>query len=158
MPNVGTYGQQSSLSQLGQLPTQIPVTNQIPVNPNQIVANPNSIGAIGANPLGLHVGQMNQLNGVPNAAITMPPQMVYNISCMILLNMLIIILAILFHYFIFSLISQMMQLGQGNIASNNGWSGMLTQNIQPAPGSNPFFNLTAQQQQTTAFATQVCKF
>jgi len=49
----------------------------------------------------------------------------------------------------------MMQLGQGNIASNNGWSGMLTQNIQPAPGSNPFFNLTTQQQQTTAFATQV---
>lgn len=52
----------------------------------------------------------------------------------------------------------MMQLGQSNIASNNGWSGMLTQNIQPAPGSNPFFNLTAQQQQTTAFAAQVCKF
>lgn len=52
----------------------------------------------------------------------------------------------------------MMQLGQSNIASNNGWSGMLTQNIQPAPGSNPFFNLTAQQQPTTAFAAQVCKF
>jgi len=51
----------------------------------------------------------------------------------------------------------MMQLGQSNIASNNGWSGMLTQNIQPAPGSNPFFNLTAQQQ-TTAFTAQVCKF
>lgn len=57
-----------------------------------------------------------------------------------------------------SSISQMMQIGQNNIASNNGWSGMLTQNIQPAPGSNPFFNLTAQQQQTTAFATQVYKF
>lgn len=52
----------------------------------------------------------------------------------------------------------MMQLGQNNIPSNNGWSGMLTQNIQPAPGSNPFFNLTAQQQQTTAFTAQVYKF
>ncbi|XP_011634387.2 stromal membrane-associated protein 1 [Pogonomyrmex barbatus] len=121
MPNVGAFGQQSSLNQLGQLPSQIPVTNQIPVNQNQIIANPNSIGAVAANPLGLHIGQMNQLNGVPNAAITMPPQM-------------------------------MMQLGQSNIASNNGWSGMLTQNIQPAPGSNPFFNLAAQQPQTTAFA------
>ncbi|XP_047347848.1 stromal membrane-associated protein 1 [Vespa velutina] len=47
----------------------------------------------------------------------------------------------------------MMQLGQ----TNNGWSGgMLTQNIQPAPGSNPFFNLATQQQQsTTAFVTQL---
>jgi len=52
----------------------------------------------------------------------------------------------------------MMQLGQTSITSNNGWSGMLTQNIQPAPGSNPFFNLTTQQQQTAAFGTQVCKF
>lgn len=52
----------------------------------------------------------------------------------------------------------MMQLGQTNITSYNGWSGMLTQNLQPAPGSNPFFNLTAQQQQTAAFAAQVCKF
>lgn len=49
-----------------------------------------------------------------------------------------------------------MQMGQSNLASNNGWSGMLTQNLQPAPGSNPFFNLTAQQQQQTpAFTTQV---
>lgn len=46
----------------------------------------------------------------------------------------------------------MMQLGQ----TNNGWSGMLTQNIQPAPGSNPFFNLATQQQQpTTAFVAQL---
>lgn len=52
----------------------------------------------------------------------------------------------------------MMQLGQTSITSNNGWSGMLTQNLQPAPGSNPFFNLTAQQQQTAAFTAQVCKF
>lgn len=101
MPNVGAFGQQSSLNQLGQLPTQIPVTNQIPVNSNQIIPNPNSIGAIGANPLGLHIGQMNQLNGVPNAAITMPPQMVYNLSCVILLNMLIIIFAISFHILFF---------------------------------------------------------
>ncbi|XP_020280394.1 stromal membrane-associated protein 1-like [Pseudomyrmex gracilis] len=121
MPNVGAFGQQSSLGQLGQLPTQIPITNQILVNQNQILANPSSIGAVTANPLGLHIGQMN---GVPNAGITVPPQM-------------------------------MMQLGQSNIASNNGWSGMMTPNLQPAPGSNPFFNLTAQQQQTAAFAAQL---
>lgn len=51
-----------------------------------------------------------------------------------------------------------MQLGQASITSNNGWSGMLTQNLQPAPGNNPFFNLTAQQQQTATFTAQVCKF
>lgn len=79
MTNVGAFGRQSSLAQLGQLPTQIPVTNQISVNQNQILANPSSIGAVGANPLNncLHMGQMNQLNGVPNTAITMPPQMVW---------------------------------------------------------------------------------
>lgn len=49
----------------------------------------------------------------------------------------------------------MMQLGQSNISNSNGWSGMLTQNLQPAPGSNPFFNLTSQQQQSTAFGAQV---
>lgn len=91
MLNVTTFGQQSSLAQLGQLPTQMPVTNQIPVNQNQIIANPNSIGSVSANPLGLHIGQMNQLNGIPNPAITMPPQMVCNDSCVILLNMLIYI-------------------------------------------------------------------
>lgn len=97
MPNVGIFGQQSSLGQLGQLSTQIPVANQIPVNQNQIIANPNTIGAVAANPLGLHIGQMNQLNGVPNAAISMPPQMVCNISCMILLNMFVIIHAVIFY-------------------------------------------------------------
>lgn len=50
----------------------------------------------------------------------------------------------------------MMQLGQNNTASNNGWSGMLTQNLQPAPGNNPFFNLTPQQQ-TATFSAQVCR-
>jgi len=79
MSNVGAFGQQSSLAgQLGQLPAQMPVTNQIPVNQNQMVANPGSVGtAVAANPLGLHIGQMNhQLNGVPNSAIAMQPQMV----------------------------------------------------------------------------------
>lgn len=126
MPNVAAFGQQSSLAgQIGQLPAQMPVTNQMPVNQNQMMANAGSIGAaVAANPMGLHIGQMNQLNGVPNPAIAMQPQM-------------------------------MMQMGQANVPSNNGWSGMLTQSLQPAPGSNPFFNLTAQQQQTTAFATQL---
>lgn len=124
MSNVNTFGQQGSLGQIGQLSTQMPVTNQILVNQNQIITNPSTIGAVAANPLGLHIGQINQLNGVPNAAMTMPSQM-------------------------------MMQLGQTSITSNNGWSGMLTQNLQPAPGSNPFFNLTAQQQQTAAFTAQL---
>lgn len=81
MPNVGAFGQQSSLNQLGQLPTQIGITNQITVNQNQIVTNPNSMGTVTTNPLGncLHIGQMNQLNNVANAPITMPPQMVYRI-------------------------------------------------------------------------------
>lgn len=56
----------------------------------------------------------------------------------------------------------MMQLGQSNISSNNGWSGMLTQNLQPAPGSNPFFNLTSQQQQQqqqpVVYGSQVYKW
>lgn len=82
--NVGTFGQQNSLGQIGQLPTQMP--NQILVNQNQIVTNPNSIGAVGANPLG-YVGQINQLNGVPNAAITMPPQMVHKVfACLYISN------------------------------------------------------------------------
>jgi len=76
--NVGTFAQQSSLAgQLGQLPAQMPVTNQIPVNQNQMIANPSSVGAVATNPLGMHIGQMNhQLNGVPNPAIAMQPQMV----------------------------------------------------------------------------------
>lgn len=78
MPNMGGFGQQNCMSQLGQLPTQISGPNQVPVNHSHVLANPSSIGAVAANPLGnLHLGQMNQLNGVPNAAITMPPQMVY---------------------------------------------------------------------------------
>lgn len=82
--NVGTFGQQNSLGQIGQLPTQMP--NQILVNQNQIVTNPNSIGAVGANPLG-YIGQINQLNGVPNAAITMPPQMVHKFfACLYISN------------------------------------------------------------------------
>lgn len=39
--------------------------------------------------------------------------------------------------------------------TNNGWSGMLGQNIQPAPGSNPFFNLGTQPPVNNAFVTQV---
>ncbi|KAF7992700.1 hypothetical protein HCN44_005044 [Aphidius gifuensis] len=41
--------------------------------------------------------------------------------------------------------SQMIQMGQNNNMANNGWSGMIANpNIQPAPGSNPFFNLPSQ--------------
>ncbi|XP_012134996.1 stromal membrane-associated protein 1 isoform X2 [Megachile rotundata] len=127
VPNMVAFGQQSSLTQLNHLPAQMPVaTNQIPVNQNQIAVNP-SLGSVASNSLGncLHVGQVNQMNGVPNSAIAMQSQM-------------------------------MMQIGQSNISSNNGWSGVLTQNLQPAPGSNPFFNLTTQkQQQSVPFGAQL---
>ncbi|XP_076239144.1 stromal membrane-associated protein 1 [Calliopsis andreniformis] len=135
IPNMVAFGQQnsfpnqqSSLTQINHLPAQMPVsTNQIPVNQNQMVVNPTSLGPVATNSLGncMHVGQINQMNGVPNPAIAMQSQM-------------------------------MMQLGQSNISTNNGWSGMLTQNLQPAPGSNPFFNLTSQQQQQPiAFGAQL---
>ncbi|KAG7213617.1 hypothetical protein KM043_002868 [Ampulex compressa] len=128
LPTVPAFGQQnnfstpqSSMAQMNHLSTQMPITNQISVSQNQIAVNPSSIGSVG-NPLGncMHVGQINQVNGVPNTTIGMQSQM-------------------------------MMQLGQ----ANNGWSGMLTQNLQPAPGSNPFFNLPSQQQQTVPLATQL---
>lgn len=52
--------------------------------------------------------------------------------------------------------SQMPQMAQSNVMSNNGWSGMLTtQNIQPAPGNNPFFNLPAQPPTNNTFTSQV---
>ncbi|KZC14125.1 PREDICTED: stromal membrane-associated protein 1 [Dufourea novaeangliae] len=135
VPNMTAFGQQcsfpnqqSSLTQLNHLPAQMPVTsNQLPVNQAQMTVNPNSLGPVAANSLGhcTQVGQMHQMNGVPNPAIAMQSQM-------------------------------MMQLGQTNISSNNGWSGMLTQNLQPAPGSNPFFNLTVQQQQqSVGFGAQL---
>ncbi|XP_053979151.1 stromal membrane-associated protein 1 [Hylaeus volcanicus] len=134
VPNMVTFGQQnsfpnqqSSLTQLNHLPTQISIaTNQLPINQNQIAMNPNSLGPVAASSLGncVHVSQINQMNGIPNSAVAVQPQM-------------------------------MMQLGQPNISSNNGWSGMLTQNLQPAPGSNPFFNLTSQQQQSAVFGAQL---
>jgi hypothetical protein len=38
------------------------------------------------------------------------------------------------------------------LGTNNGWSSMMsTQNLQPAPGSNPFLNLNNQQQPIQAF-------
>ncbi|XP_033346206.1 stromal membrane-associated protein 1 [Bombus vosnesenskii] len=132
IPTVAPFGQQTNFpnqqSSLTQLPTQMSVTpNQLPITQNQITVNSTSLGPVASNTLGncLHVGQINQMNGVPNPAITMQSQMV-------------------------------MQLGQSNINSNNGWSGMLTQNLQPAPGSNPFFNLTSQQQQqSVTFSPQL---
>ena len=72
--------QQSSLTQLNQLPTQISVTpNQLPISQNQITVNSASLGPVASNSLGncIHVGQINQMNGVPNPAITMQSQMVH---------------------------------------------------------------------------------
>lgn len=87
VPTVVPFGQQtsfpnqqSSLTQLNQLSNQISVTsNQLPINQNQITMNSTPLGPVASNSLGncLHVGQINQMNGVPNPAITMQSQMVY---------------------------------------------------------------------------------
>lgn len=72
--------QQSSLTQLNQLPTQMSVTpNQLPISQNQITVSSASLGPVASNSLGncIHVGQINQMNGVPNPAITMQSQMVH---------------------------------------------------------------------------------
>ncbi|XP_012276516.1 stromal membrane-associated protein 1 isoform X2 [Orussus abietinus] len=128
-PAAQSYVQQPAQQQYAQqmsTPMGMSVTNQMAVNPNQISLNPGPVGTVHAAQIGtnLHMGQLNQINGLPNATTGLPPQL-------------------------------MIQLGQNNIGSNNGWSGMLaTQNLQPAPGSNPFFNL-AQQQQGTAILSQL---
>lgn len=69
--------QQSSLTQLNQLSNQI--SNQLPISQNQIAMNSTPLGSVASNSLGncLHVGQINQMNGVPNPTITMQSQMVY---------------------------------------------------------------------------------
>lgn len=87
VPTVVPFGQQtsfpnqqSSLTQLNQLSNQISVTsNQLPISQNQITMNSTPLGPVASNSLGncLHVGQINQMNGVPNPAITMQSQMVY---------------------------------------------------------------------------------
>lgn len=85
VPGVVAYGQQSSFqnpqssfNQLNHMPTQMTVTSQVPINQNQITQNPTSIGGVVTNPLGscLHMSQMNQINGVPNAGVAMQSQMV----------------------------------------------------------------------------------
>ncbi|XP_012253664.2 stromal membrane-associated protein 1 isoform X2 [Athalia rosae] len=74
----------------------------------------------------MHMGQMTQMNGVQNPAMGLMGNQMGGV----------------------------MQMGQNS--SINGWSGMLAnQNLQPAPGSNPFFNLPNQQQQSTAFTNQL---
>ncbi|XP_015590553.1 stromal membrane-associated protein 1 isoform X2 [Cephus cinctus] len=148
LPGMAAFGHQNcfpsqsnSISQLNHpLQTQMgmPVAPQMPVNPGQISVNHVQLGAMPANPLGNNIGmpQINQINGLPNVSLGMPSQLTVTNAG-----------------------PQMIQLGQSNVGSNNGWSGMLTaQNLQPAPGSNPFFNLAIQQQQqqqNTAFASQL---
>ncbi|XP_076628413.1 stromal membrane-associated protein 1 [Colletes latitarsis] len=101
--------------------------NQLPVNQNQMAVNPNSLGPVATSSLGSCL-HVGQISQMNGA----PNPAIAMQSQM------------------------MMQLAQPNINSNNGWSGMLTQNLQPAPGSNPFFNLTSQQQpQSTAFGAQL---
>lgn len=134
VPNIMAFGQQnsfpnqqSSMAQLNHLSTQMPVTsNQMPVNQNQIPVNPSTLGQVATNPLG-NCLHVGQINQMNGA----PNSAIAMQSQM------------------------MMHLGQSNIGSNNGWGGMLPQNLQPAPGSNPFFNLTTQQQQSAAFGTQL---
>lgn len=86
VPNMVAFGQQSSfpnqqssLTQLNHLPAQMSVTtNQLPVNQNQMAVNPNPLGPVATSSLGncMHIGQINQMNGVPNPAIAMQSQMV----------------------------------------------------------------------------------
>ncbi|XP_076287838.1 stromal membrane-associated protein 1 [Lasioglossum baleicum] len=134
VPNMVAFGQQSnfpnqqsSLTQLNHLPAQMPVTtNQMTVNQTQMTVNPNSLGSVAANSLGNCI-QIGQMHQMNGAP---------NPAIAVMQSQM------------------MMQLGQSN--SNNGWSGMLTQNLQPAPGSNPFFNLpTPQRQQSVNFSGQL---
>lgn len=88
IPTVVPFGQQTNFpnqqSSLTQLPTQMSVTpNQLPITQNQITVNSTSLGPVASNTLGncLHVGQINQMNGVPNPAITMQSQMVHKFVC-----------------------------------------------------------------------------
>ncbi|XP_043270220.1 stromal membrane-associated protein 1 [Venturia canescens] len=139
--NLGAFGPQNSfpsqssgIGQLNQLQGQIgiPGANQLNIATNQMALNSSQM----VNPLAnsLHMGAVNQINSLPTNAMAMQNQMgVSQVS------------------------SQLMQMqGQSNISSNNGWSGiMASQNLQPAPGSNPFFNLPAQPQLNTPFAPQL---
>ncbi|KAK0179252.1 hypothetical protein PV327_008058 [Microctonus hyperodae] len=139
-PNVGLFGQQNnfvnhqqnSLSQLNhQISSQIGKTMSNPVN-----MNTNQIGVV--NPLGnaLQTIPINTTGGLSNMTMTMQTQIQSDSMTPV-------------H-------SQIPQMGQSNVMTNNGWSGMLTtQNIQPAPGSNPFFNLPAQPSINNTFTSQL---
>ncbi|XP_063975325.1 stromal membrane-associated protein 1 isoform X2 [Diachasmimorpha longicaudata] len=104
------------------------VPGQMPIAGNQM--NVNGIGL--SNPLGGNM-QMGAGNGAINSGIAMQTQMSG----------------------VTSVGSQMIQMGQTPVPSNNGWSGMLAQNIQPAPGSNPFVNLGTQAPVNSTFVTQL---
>ncbi|XP_015522359.2 stromal membrane-associated protein 1 isoform X1 [Neodiprion lecontei] len=144
----GMYAQQTTAQQFPQQMTAIPGFGQQNsfqnhsinslgiVNPVQgQVGMQNQLGSLTSNQLGAQLNpalgnhlagnNINQINGVQNTAMGMPGNQM----------------------------GGMVQIAQNG--SNNGWSGMLaTQNLQPAPGSNPFFNLP-NQQQSTAFANQL---
>ncbi|XP_034949653.1 stromal membrane-associated protein 1 [Chelonus insularis] len=133
--NVGTFGQNSFPNQqntISQHNHGMPVhmtsgsNNQLNLNANQMSLA--SSMQIVSGPIGTNLPMApinNTINNLPNSTATMPAQM-------------------------------MVQMGQSNIPSNNSWSNILpTQNIQPAPGSNPFFNLTAQAPPNSVFVSQL---
>lgn len=125
--NIAGYGQQNNFSNQPNAMGQLgQLQGQIGISVTNQVGLSSQIGH-SVNPIGssLHMGPASQINGLANNAMAMQ--------------------------------NQMMQMqGQHNMSSNNGWSGMMAaQNLQPSPGSNPFFNLPTQPQLNTPFATQL---
>jgi stromal membrane-associated protein len=117
---VGGFGGQNNFSnpQMNTVPSQMQMTNQMNLNPSHMGMGSNSLGNV------MQMGGTNQMNGFSNNTMAMQTHMQSGVT---------------------PVGSQMLQMGQANVTTNNGWSGMLAnQNIQPAPGSNPFFNLPAQ--------------
>ncbi|XP_044581951.1 stromal membrane-associated protein 1 isoform X2 [Cotesia glomerata] len=116
----------------------VPPQHGIAISNHHINLSTNPMGLVAANNQlgGLQMASINQIASVPNPAMLMQAQVGDN-------NLPV-------------MTSQMVQIAPTNIMSNNGWSNMLTtQNIQPAPGSNPFFNLASQTATNNTFSSQL---
>ncbi|XP_053593521.1 stromal membrane-associated protein 1 isoform X1 [Microplitis demolitor] len=112
----------------------IAITNHhinLATNPIGLVAATNQLGG------GLQMAPINQIANLSNPTMLMQTQMGDSNGVPVINK-------------------QMVQMGPANIISNNGWSNMLTtQNIQPSPGSNPFFNLSNQTSTNSTFPSQL---
>ncbi|XP_011504373.1 PREDICTED: stromal membrane-associated protein 1 [Ceratosolen solmsi marchali] len=129
------FGGNMFSQQIPAQPFQQPMPNVGPFNQSLNHSLQSQIGIPGINQMNIATNQMcmnsNQLGTVAgnplanNAAMAMQVQMQQNVTNS----------------------GTQMVLG-----TNNGWSSMMsTQNLQPAPGSNPFLNLNAQQQPIQSF-------